>query len=138
MELITPKKRSSVALGHCGIFKQWPIYSGKVTLIVRDKSCQRRVAVYMKLYENCPKHNAVLYRGEDCKFQYGAFDYGSCTVKKVMNNEYQFDISQTETGIGLRFEAPTLEAAEKWVESFRCITYCPYSPKNRRIYGEPV
>lgn len=134
MEIFTSEKHLSVTLGQCTILERRPIYCGNVTLIVRDNSCHRRVAVFMKLYERCPKHYAVLYRGEDCEFRYGLFHYGKCSVKNVPENKCQFDISQTEEGIGLRFEAPCVETAEKWMESFRCISYCSHSPRNRRNY----
>ena len=116
----------------CGVPQGRPSYSGNITLIVRDKASERRVNVFMKLCEKCPKHYAILYRSEDCKFQYGCFNYVNCDIKRVPENELQFDVLQKKEDVGLRFEAPCLETAETWKKAFRCVALCPYSPINRR------
>ena len=46
-----------------------------------------------------------------------------------MGNACQFDITNTDADTGLMFEASSSELAEKWMESFRCNKYCPFSPK---------
>ena len=125
----------SFTIGQCRIVSRRPIYSGNVTLIIREKNCvQHRTMVFMKLFEQCPKHYAELYRNDDCEFQYGFFDYKNCIVKPVMGNACQFDVPKTDADTGLRFEASSTELAEKWMKSFRCNNYCPYSPKNMRRF----
>ena len=125
----------SFTIGQCRIVSTRPIYSGNVTLIIRKKNCvQHRTTVFMKLFEQCPKHYAVLYRNDDCEFQYGFFDYRNCIVKPVTGSDRQFDVTKTDADTGLRFEASSSELAEKWMESFRCNKYCPYSPENMRRY----
>ena len=121
--------------GECEIVSRRPIYSGNVTLIVRNENIQRRTAIFMKLFEQCPKHYAVLYREEDCEFQYGFFDYRNCIAKPVPGNDCQFDVTTSDADSGLRFETPSSELAGKWMESFRCNKYCPHSPRNRRNFG---
>ena len=72
----------SFTMGQCRIISRLPIYSGNVSLIIRKKNCVRhRTTVFMKLFEQCPKHYAVLYKNDDCEFQYGFFDYRNCIVK---------------------------------------------------------
>ena len=126
----------NLTLGQCRVISKHPIYSGNVTLILRDKGNeteQRRTTIFMKLFEQCPKHYAVLYRKEDCEFQYGFFDFKNCIVKAVPGNNCQFDITKSWTDSGLRFETSCSELAEKWIELFRWCKCCPYSPKNRRM-----
>ena len=125
----------SFTVGKCRIVSRRPIYSGNVTLIIRDTNIQRRTTIFLKLFEQCPKHYAVLYRKDDCKFQYGFFDYRNCTVRTVPGDDCQFDVTKTDADSGLRFEAPSSELAGKWMESFRCNKYCPFTPKNRRNFG---
>ena len=100
MEISFQEKNLSAFLGKCRIFNQPPVYSGNVTLVVRDNNCQHRLSVFMKLYENCPRHNAVLYRDQDCTFQYGVLNYRNCTVRRIDDNCCQFDISSTQKGAG--------------------------------------
>ena len=80
MEEASLSDQLNFTVGQCRIVNRRPIYSGNMTLIVRDqrpgdKSNQHRTTIFMKLFEQCPKHYAVLYRKEDCEFQYGFFDY---------------------------------------------------------------
>ena len=51
-----------------------------------------------------------------------------------MGNACQFDVTKTGADTGLRFEAPSSESAEQWMESFRCNMYFPYSPKFMRRF----
>ena len=136
MEEVSLSNQLNFTVGQSRIVCKRPIYSGNVTLIVRDKkdkSSQRRTTIFMKLFEQCPKHYAVLYRKEDCKFQYGFFDYRNCIVKAVPGNDCQFDVTNRDADSGLRFETSSSELARKWMDSFRCNKYCPYSPRNRRL-----
>ena len=122
-------------LSQCRIASRRPIYSGNITLIVKEKNTKRRTSVYIELFEDCPKHYAVLYKSENLEFQYGFFDYGKCIVESVPYNECQFEIKISDSDSGLLFEAPSSELADKWMESFRCSKYCPYSPVNRKRNG---
>lgn len=132
-DFTTPERQLSFTLRECRIHDQTSLLlSGNITLIVRDRARQHKLPVFMKLFDNCPKHYAELYRKDDHKFRYGFFDYCNCSVKKVPGNECQFDISRAEKGVGLRFETTCSEEAEKWIGCFRCNEDCPYSPANRR------
>ena len=102
-------------------------------LIVRGDNCLRRTPVFIKLFEDCPKHYAVLYRSEDLDFQYGYFDYGKCTASSVPSNDCQFEIKLSDSGSGLMFEASSSELAGKWITAFGCSKYCPYSPKIENV-----
>ena len=125
----------SFTTGRCRMANRRPIYDGNVTLIIRDRNkIQRRTAVFMKLFEQCPKHYAVLYRKDDCEHQYGFFDSINCIVKPVPGNDCQFEVTEKDGDTGLRFETPSSELAGKWMESFRCNKYCPYSPENKRAF----
>ena len=100
--------------GQCRVVSKRPIYSGNVALIIRKKNCvQHRTTIFMKLFEQCPNHYAVLYRNDDCEFQYGFFDYRNCIVRPVTGNACQFDVTKTDADTGLRFEASSSELAEK-------------------------
>ena len=94
-----------------------PISSGNLTLVNNS----RRTPIFMKLSEHNPEQYAVLYRKEDCEYQYGCFDYKNCIVKAVPGRDRQFDVTKTDTDSGLRFEAPSPLVARKWMESFGCI-----------------
>ena len=50
-------------------------YSGNITLIVKEKNAKRRTPVYIKVFKDCPKHYAILYKSDNLGFQYGFFDY---------------------------------------------------------------
>ena len=128
----------SFTMGQCRIISKRPIYSGNVTLIIRKKNdVESRTTVFMKLFEQCPKHYAVLFRKDDCEFQYGFFDYRNCVVKPVPGRNCQFDVTRDGEASGLRFEASSSDLAEKWMEAFRCNKFCPYSPGNLRRFGTP-
>ena len=119
----------------CRIVSRRPVYSGNIMLIIRDKHIQRRTAIFMKLFDQCPKHYAALYREKDCEFQYGFFDSNNCIVRSVPGNDCQFDVIKSDSDSGLRFETPSSELPGKWMEAFHCNKYCAYSPRNRRRYG---
>ena len=122
----------SYTMGQCRIVNKRPIYSGNLTLILRDKrdgTNQRRTTIFMKLFEQCPNHYAVLYRTEDCEFQYGFFDFKNCIVKDVPGNTCQFDVMKSGTDSGLRFETSCSGLAEKWMDLFRCAQQLPVFSK---------
>ena len=56
-------------------------------------------------------------------------------MRPVPGNHCQFDVTETNSDMGLRFETDSQELAGKWMESFRCSMYCPYSPGNMRKFG---
>ena len=126
----------AMAMGRCRIASRRQIYSGNVTLIIRKKNVVRhQITVFVRLFEECPKHYAVIYRKDDCEHRYGYFDYRNCVVRPVPGNNRQFDVTDADSETGLRFEADSIELAAEWMESFRCNKYCPYSPGNMRRYG---
>ena len=126
----------AIPMGRCQIASRRPIYNGNIKLMIRKKKhVKHQITVFVKLFEECPKHYAVIYRNDDCEHRYGCFDYRTCVVRPVPGNNRQFDVTSADSETGLRFEVDTIELAAKWMEAFRCNKYCPYSPRNMRTYG---
>ena len=117
----------------CGLKDNKYHYCGNICLIVRDKNSEKRITVFMKLFEECPKHYAVLYKDEECEFQYGHFNLLHCTINGIHDNKTQFQVSQINEGIGLLFEAPCASIAKDWMHAFQGKFLCPYFPQNRRV-----
>ena len=125
-------KKMGIPNKTCGIPDSRCRFSGKIDLILKDTGSEKRTTVFMKLFEECPRHYAVLYKSEDCKFQYGNFNYLCCSVDTVPNNKARFKISQIDEEDGLLFEASCSKQAEDWMNAFRGKFLCPYSPGNRK------
>ena len=107
------------------------MFCGKVHLIINSSKGEQKVSVYLKLLGACPKHYAVLYRDEECKFRYGQFNYARCLLNRVKEST-RFHVYDSNRNAGLLFETDTLKDTEKWIRALRCNMQCPYSPHVRR------
>ena len=108
-----------------------PILDGNILLILNSSKGEKKVSLYMKLLEACPRHDAILYRDEECTFRYGQFNYARCLVEMV-NGSTRFYVHERDGKTGLLFEASCPSEASKWISAFQGRMQCPYSPLSRR------
>ena len=111
------------------------IFNGKVHLIVNTPKGEKKVSLYMKLLEACPRHDAILYKDEECTYRYGQFNYARCLVD-IVNEGTRFRMHERDGNSGLLFEAPSPSDAANWIRAFQGRTKCPYSSLVRRRYTE--
>ena len=111
------------------------IFDGKVFLILNTSDGEKKVNLYMKLLEACPRHEAILYRDEECTFRYGQFNYARCLVDMV-NESTRFQVRERDGNTGLLFEASSPSDAANWIRAFQGRTRCPYSPLARIRHTE--
>ena len=111
------------------------VFDGKVNLILSTLKGEKKVDLYMKLFDACPKHYAVLYKNEECTFRYGQFNYARCLVE-MTNESTRFHVHEKSKDSGLLFEAPSRSEADYWIRAFQGRTKCPYSPLVRRRHSE--
>ena len=111
------------------------VFDGKVNLILSTLKGEKKVDLYMKLFDACPKHYAVLYKNEECTFRYGQFNYSRCLVE-MTNESTRFHVHEKSKDSGLLFEASSRSEADYWIRAFQGRTKCPYSPLVRRKHSE--
>ena len=124
--------RSSLPDWPCRLTENTDIQGRNIDLILRNSKGEKRINVFMKLFGQCPKHYIELYRTRECKHQFGHFNSAQCMVSRVPENSAQFMVSQTNDENGLLFESSCASEADEFIRMFRCLSFCPYSPRNRR------